>query len=387
MHTNTFAGRMGRWSAQHRKKAIWGWIAFVVIAFAVGNAAGTKQPTHDDYVGQSGQAEKLFADHFAEKDGEQVMVQAPKGGKATDAAVRAAVAQTIAAVSGKPGVTNVQSPYQKGNEAQVSKDGRSVLVEFDLKGDTAKTDELVKPTITAVDKVKDANPKVFVGQFGGASVNKALADQDAKDSSKALSLSLPATLLILLITFGALVAAGVPLLLGLTAVIGTLGLVAGVSHIVPMDSTVTEVVLLVGLAVGVDYSLFYLRREREERARGASKLEAIEVAAASSGRAVLIAGLHRHGGDGRHVLRRPEHLHRAGHRRDHGRRRRDDRLGHRAPRRAVVAGRSRREGPRALPASPAPRRGRGSRLGLDPGQGAQAPRGLRRAWPPACSSR
>jgi uncharacterized membrane protein YdfJ with MMPL/SSD domain len=193
-------------------------------------------------------------------------------------------------VSGKPGVTNVQSPYQKGNEGQVSKDGRSVLVQFDLKGDTAKTDELVKPTITAVDKVKDANPNVFVGQFGGASVNKALAEQDAKDSSKALSLSLPATLLILLITFGALVAAGIPLLLGLSAVLGTLGLVAGVSHIVPMDSTVTEVVLLVGLAVGVDYSLFYLRREREERARGAGKLEAIEIAAASSGRAVLIAG-------------------------------------------------------------------------------------------------
>src|SRR5512133_4327916 len=105
VHTNTFAGRMGRWSAQHRKKAIWGWIAFVVIAFAVGNAVGTKQPTHDDYVGQSGQAEKLFADHFAKKDGEQVIVQAPKGGKATDATVRAAVAQTIAAVSGKPGVT------------------------------------------------------------------------------------------------------------------------------------------------------------------------------------------------------------------------------------------------------------------------------------------
>ena len=81
MHTNTFAGRMGRWSAQHRKKAIWGWIAFVVIAFAVGNAVGTQQPTHDDYVGQSGQAEKLFADHFAKKDSEQVIVQAPKGGR------------------------------------------------------------------------------------------------------------------------------------------------------------------------------------------------------------------------------------------------------------------------------------------------------------------
>jgi putative drug exporter of the RND superfamily len=290
VHTNTFAARMGRWSAQHRKKAIWGWIAFVVIAFVVGNMAGTKQPTHQDYVGQSGQAEKLFADHFDEKDGEQVLVQAPKGGKATDASVRTAVAQTVAAVSGKPGVINVKSPYQKGNEGQISKDGRSVLVEFELKGDETKTDSLVDSTITAVDKVKADNPNVFVGQFGGSSMNKALEEQDAKDSSKALTLSLPATLLILLVTFGALVAAGIPLLLGLTAVLGTLGLVAGVSHIVPMESTVTEVVLLVGLAVGVDYSLFYLRREREERANGASHMEAVQTAAASSGRAVLIAG-------------------------------------------------------------------------------------------------
>src|SRR5215470_9734726 len=90
VHTNTFAARMGRWSAQHRKKAIWGWIAFVAIAFVIGNMAGTKQPTHDDYVGQSGQANKLFDDHFPDKDSEQVIVQAHQGGKATDASVRKA---------------------------------------------------------------------------------------------------------------------------------------------------------------------------------------------------------------------------------------------------------------------------------------------------------
>jgi uncharacterized membrane protein YdfJ with MMPL/SSD domain len=290
VHTNTFAARMGRWSAQHRKKAIFGWIAFVLIAFVAGTMAGTKEPAHQDYVGQSGQAAKLFDDHFPKKDEESVLIQAPKGGHATDASVRKAVADTVAAVSGKPGVTNVQSPYQKGNEGQVSKDGRSVLVDFDIKGDETATDSLVASTVTAVDKVKADNPKVFVGQFGGASVNQALDKQESQDSSKALTLSLPATLLILLVTFGALVAAGIPLLLGLTAVLATLGLVAGVSHVYAMDGTVAEVIVLVGLAVGVDYSLFYLRREREERAKGASHMEAVQTAAASSGRAVLIAG-------------------------------------------------------------------------------------------------
>jgi RND superfamily putative drug exporter len=290
VHTNTFAGRMGRWSAKHRKTAIWGWIAFVVIAFVIGNAVGTQKPDHQDYIGQSGQAAKLFDNHFPKKDDEQVIVQAPKGGHATDASVRKAVADTIAAVSGKPGVTEVQSPYTKGNEDQVSKDGRSVLVDFSIKGDEDATAKLVDATTAAVDKVKAENPNVFVGQFGDASAQKAIDDAQTKDSARSMQLSLPATLLILLVTFGALVAAGIPLLLGLTAVFATLGLVGPVSHLVPMDNTVTEVVLLVGLAVGVDYSLFYLRREREERAKGASKLEAVHTAAASSGRAVLVAG-------------------------------------------------------------------------------------------------
>src|SRR5919109_772750 len=267
VHSNTFAARMGRWSARHRKAAILGWIAFVAVAFVIGNAVGTQQPEHQDYIGDSGQAAKLFDTHFPKKADESVLVQAPKGGHATDPAVRKAVDDTIAAVSTKPGVTEVESPYAKGNQGQISRDGRSVRVDFSLKGDEDATQDLVGATTAAIDNVKAANPGVFVGQFGSASAEKAISKAQDEDSAKSMQLSLPATLLILLVTFGALVAAGIPLLLGLTAVLGTLGLVAGVSQLVPMDNTVTEVVLLVGLAVGVDYSLFYLRREREERAR------------------------------------------------------------------------------------------------------------------------
>ena len=153
-----------------------GLIAFVVVAFVIGNAVGTKEPAHQDYVGDSGQASKLFDNHYPKKDDEQVIVQAPKGGHATDASVRKAVDETVAAVSGKPGVTDVQSPYHKGNEDQISKDGRSVLVDFAIKGDEDTTQNLVDPTVAAVNKVKAANPGVFVGQFGGASAEKAIND-------------------------------------------------------------------------------------------------------------------------------------------------------------------------------------------------------------------
>ncbi len=111
-----------------------------------------------------------------------------------------------------------------------------------------------------------------------------------KQLAQAGELSLPITLIILLVVFGAAVAAGIPLLLAISAVLATLGLLALPSHLIPMDQSVSAVVLLVGLAVGVDYSLFYLKREREERADGRSSESALEVAAATSGRAVLISG-------------------------------------------------------------------------------------------------
>ena len=136
-----------------------------------------------------------------------------------------------------------------------------------------------------------AHPELRIEQFGDASAAKALNASFEKDFQRAETLSLPITLLILVVAFGALIAAGVPLLLGLTAVMGTLGLLAPISQIVPMADAASSVVLLVGLAVGVDYSMFYLRRKMEERDAGRSNEAALEFAAATSGQAVLISGV------------------------------------------------------------------------------------------------
>jgi uncharacterized membrane protein YdfJ with MMPL/SSD domain len=291
MHSNTFAARAGRWSAKNRKKAIWGWLAFVAIAFVVGNAIGMKSPSsQNDYVGQSGKADKLADDHFRDQAGESVLVQAPKGASATSPAVRKAVDSVMADVKTKPGVTEVKSPFAKGNEGQISKDGRSVRVDLKINGDDDQTANLIDPVIAGVAKAKADNPQVYVGQFGDASASKAIDKSFSDDFKKAETLSIPITLIILVVAFGALVAAGVPLLLGLTAVMATLGLVAIPSQFLPMDDTVSSVVLLVGLAVGVDYTLFYLRREREEKRAGADKIEAVHTAAATSGRAILVSG-------------------------------------------------------------------------------------------------
>ena len=123
---------------------------------------------------------------------------------------------------------------------------------------------------------------------------------DQQDLSHAELISLPITLVILVLAFGALVAACVPLILGITAVAGAIGALGLVSHMAPNSESTSAIVVLIGLAVGVDYSLFYVRREREERRRGhgrragtgrATTDSALEAAASSVGRAILVAGL------------------------------------------------------------------------------------------------
>ncbi|HEX5619806.1 MAG TPA: MMPL family transporter [Solirubrobacteraceae bacterium] len=284
------AARAGRWSARHKKTAILGWLAFVIVALIAGNLAGTKEPSDaDQYDGESRAAAKLVEDAgFSEAAGEMVLVQS-KTLTAKDGAFRAAVKDVEHAVGGQSVVTNVVSPYSK--DGVVSEDGHSALVQFDIKGDAEKAEDKIDPVVAAVDKVAASHSDLSIGEFGSASVNKELAESQKAEQSRSQMISLSVTLLILLITFGALLAAAVPVVLSLTAVMGTMGLVALASQLVPTDSVTMQVVLLVGLAVGVDYSLFYIRREREERAKGRDKLDALDMAAATSGRAVLISGM------------------------------------------------------------------------------------------------
>ena len=138
---------------------------------------------------------------------------------------------------------------------------------------------------------------------GDGTADKQLSDSISDDFAKAETLSIPITLLILVVAFGALVAAGIPLILAISAVMATIGLVSIPSQIFPVDDAIGSVILLIGMAVGVDYSLFYLRREREERARGRSPRDAIDAAAATSGRAVLDLRPHGDRRDVRNVPR------------------------------------------------------------------------------------
>ena len=278
------AARMGRWSAAHWKTATFGWLALVVVAFGVGGMVGVKNiDPNTSGPGESGRMDRILDHGFKQRAAESVLIQS-RTERAGTPAFGAVVRDVDSRLAKVAVVQHIQSP-------STSKDGRSVLVDFDIRGDRDKAMDKIDPVLKAVTAAHAAHPGFFIGEMGDASAQKAVATTYGEDLAKAGLLSLPITLAILLVTFGALVAAGIPLLLALTAVFGTFGLIALPSHILPMAMEMPALVLLVGLAVGVDYSMFYLRREREERAKGRSERAALEAAAATSGRSVLISGL------------------------------------------------------------------------------------------------
>jgi uncharacterized membrane protein YdfJ with MMPL/SSD domain len=284
------AARAGRWSASHWKTATFGWLAFVIVAVVLGGAIGTKQLTDDDSPGESGRMERILDAGFEQPAEESVLIQS-RNLDSSDPAFVAAIQDVVARISAVRAATNVQSPLERANADQISADGRSALVTYDIRGDPEKAVDKIDPLLDAVDAAKAAHPNLYIGAFGLESADKEISEAVADDLGQAGLLSVPITLIILIVAFGALVAAGIPLLLGLTAVIATLGLLAIPSQVWPVEEDVSAVVLLIGLAVGVDYSLFYLKREREERAAGRPEKAALEAAAATSGRAVLISGL------------------------------------------------------------------------------------------------
>jgi uncharacterized membrane protein YdfJ with MMPL/SSD domain len=284
--------RAGRWSAQHRKAAIWGWLGFTFVAFAIGAGVGMKtlDSAHSG-VGESGRADRTVDDAYPKHAEEMVLVQS-RTKNANDLDFQRAVADAEGRLKGVPHTQAFESPYTAGNQNQISKDRRSALLRFQIAGTEDQVKKRVTPVLATVSDVQAAHPGLTIGEYGDASVQKQLDKSISDDFAKALVTSLPITLLILLIAFGALVAAGIPLLLALTAVIATIGLIGPISHLGHgVDSSINEVILLIGLAVGIDYSMFYLRREREEREAGRSEDAALTAAAATSGRAVLVSGL------------------------------------------------------------------------------------------------
>jgi RND superfamily putative drug exporter len=258
---------------------------FVAVCFAAGGWVGTNEATDEDLAsGESGRATHIVADgQFVEHARENVLITAKEG------ALDQAEAQVAAADAAKR--LGALDEVDSVGEPVPSRDGDALLVPVTMAADEDSATADVGALHDQTAAVQKAHPELRVEQVGGPSIGKGINDQIANDLAKAEFISLPVTLVIMLIAFGAIIAAGVPVLLAMSAVGAAFGLSALASHVVPAVETTSSVILLMGMAVGVDYSLFYLKREREERQNGASHTRAVEIAAATSGHSVVVSGV------------------------------------------------------------------------------------------------
>jgi RND superfamily putative drug exporter len=294
MERTNLAGRAGRWSAAHWKTAFFGWLVFVFVAVFVGMTVGTNKLLDSNAGdGESGRAQKILGSgDFKQPASESVLIQNSKLFPIGDRAFRSTIQDVVSRLSKVPEVTHIVSPLAPAivSEGQISKDQHSAIVRFDIKGKAEDAHNNVQGALDATAAAQRAHPDFVVEEFGDASAQKALDKTLGSDFKRAEKLAVPATLIILLFAFGSLVAATVPVLLAFSGVLAAIGLSALVSQAVAASGATQSVILLVGLAVGVDYSLFYLKREREERARGMDPHTALLHTASTSGQAVLISG-------------------------------------------------------------------------------------------------
>ena len=275
--------RLARWSAMHKWRAIALWLVFVACCVTAGQLAGLHQATDLDVsAGQSGQALHWQHDaHLTPPDTEDVLITARRG-VLNPAAAAAAAAQVRTRMMRLAQVASVATPV-------TSPDRTAVVVEVTLNAGDA--DATVQPLLDATAAVQRMNPALRIAEAGGQSVNTAVNDLVSSDLSSAATISLPVTLVILLVVFGAIICAGVPVLLALSAVGAAIGLSTLASHLIPDSGSTSSVILLMGMAVGVDYSLFYVKRARAERRAGRTTLDAVEIAAETSGHSVLVSGV------------------------------------------------------------------------------------------------
>ncbi len=277
--------RVARWSATHPWRAMALWVVFVAASIALGAATGTKQAAHSGDVGETGRAAQMIDEgHFPDRPVVENVLITSHTGPLDLTVAQAAAADVAGRMRALPEVADV-------GDAVAAADGSALMLPVTMAGDSDTAEDRVKALLDTTAAVQRDHPNLRLEQVGDGSIDKDLHDSIDKDFQRAEIFSVPVTLVILLAAFGALIAAGVPLVLALSAVGSAIGLASAASYLIPAQDVTNSVILLIGMAVGVDYSLFYLKREREERAKGAQHLDAVELAAATSGHAVVVSGI------------------------------------------------------------------------------------------------
>ena len=289
----SFTGRIAGWSARYRWLVLAGTIVVLAVALFLNSTLGV-ETTEVFGAGDSRHGQVLIEDRFEETEplAEFILFSNPSL-DVDDVAFRSTVDPLVTELRDLEGVAFVASYYDTGLEFMVSEDRHVLMVR--LVFDPGTSDELLEFVAPVIDSVNDADQaageEFEIELFGDTSVNKAFDDVILEDFEKVTLTALVGGLIIMVLAFGSVVAAVIPLIMAMTAIFLAIGAAVLVSQVYALQEFYQQLVLLMGLAVGIDYSLFIVSRFREERAAGRPKLEAIRAASNTTGRAVFYAGV------------------------------------------------------------------------------------------------
>ncbi len=209
-----------------------------------------------------------------------------------DPQFRAQVEEMYAGISrlGTAVVLGGTTYYASGDASLVSRDRHTTILPFTMAGDELDADDNIGQVLDVTEAAnRDGGFEVLVA--GGASINHESQEIAQRDLETGEAIGIPIALVILVLVFGALTAAVIPIVLGLVSIVIAIGITAVLGQAVPFSFFVTNVITMMGLAVGIDYALFIVSRYREERAGGLEKHDAVRAAGATAGRAVFFSGM------------------------------------------------------------------------------------------------
>ncbi len=291
----SLTGQVARWSAHHRWWVVATTVLVLVMAIFVSSAVETKLLNDNEFAeGESGKAVRLLEERFDDGGAptEQLVFSHPSL-DVSNPVYRSTVEQLVQELRAMPEVSAVVSYYETGDPRLVSADQhvqRAQVEIADIAGSDEEKIDAILETVYAA-RPEAAASGFYVGMAGDLSLLKQVDDLADEDLGRVLMVTLVLALVMLLLVFRAVVASLIPLALAMGAIATAMGITALVSQVYSLADGYDILLSMLGLAVGIDYSLFIISRFRYERQAGREKLEAITVASNTTGRAVFYAGI------------------------------------------------------------------------------------------------
>ena len=291
-------GGISSYCAEHRRQTFALWILAILLSLALASQLGDSLTTDVNFTGnpESSQVETLLEDRMrGPHPVTETIVVHSEVLTVDDSEFVDVIDSTIASLEAQPDqVAEVLDPLaavESGvvpSAALISEDGRTVLIPVTFVGDSDEAEPFTDSYLSTI--AAQGNSTVEVRTIGELSGNDAYLTIAENDLIKGELIGLAVAMVVLVLVFGALAAAALPLVLGVVAIIVAIGLTTIVGHVMDLSFFVVNMITMIGLAVGIDYSLFVIERYREERRRGRQKLDAIEVAGSTAAKAVTFSG-------------------------------------------------------------------------------------------------